>query len=103
MTEVLDRLRKDLQERLEQVEAELAHVEPLIAERAELRARGEEWAERNQRYFLQAYAGGDLTAEQDLLVHAYLADKAVYEAIYETRNRPLWVDIPLAGIARIGT
>jgi hypothetical protein len=36
MTEVLDRVRKDLQERLEQVEAELAHVEPLIAERAEL-------------------------------------------------------------------
>jgi maltokinase len=77
--------------------------EPGDDERAELRARGEEWAERNQRYFLQAYAGGDLTAEQDLLVHAYLADKAVYEAIYETRNRPLWVDIPLAGLARIGT
>ena len=36
MTEVLDRVRKDLLERLEQVEAELAHVEPLIAERAEL-------------------------------------------------------------------
>ena len=72
-------------------------------ERAGLRARGEEWAERNQRYFLTAYAGGDLTAEQDLLVHAYLADKAVYEAVYETRNRPSWVDIPLAGVARIGT
>jgi hypothetical protein len=37
MTEVLDRVRKDLLDRLEQVEAELAHVEPLIAERAELR------------------------------------------------------------------
>ena len=36
MTEVIDRVRKDLLERLEQVEAELAHVEPLIAERAEL-------------------------------------------------------------------
>jgi maltokinase len=72
-------------------------------ERAELRARGEEWAERNQRYFLQAYAGGDLTTEQGLLVHAYLADKAVYEAVYETRNRPSWVEIPLAGLAKIGT
>ena len=36
MTEVLDRVRKDLLDRLEQVEAELAHVEPLIAEREEL-------------------------------------------------------------------
>jgi len=36
MTEVLERVRKDLKERLEQLEAELAHVEPLIAERAEL-------------------------------------------------------------------
>ena len=77
--------------------------EPEDDERAGLRARGEEWAERNQRYFLTAYAGGDLTAEQNLLVHAYLADKAVYEAVYETRNRPSWVDIPLAGVARIGT
>ncbi len=76
-------------------------LEPDDPERAELRVRGDEWSVRNQRYFLQAYAGGDLTAEQDLLVHAYLADKAVYEAVYETRNRPSWVDIPLAGLARI--
>ncbi len=76
-------------------------LEPDDPERAVLRIRGDEWAERNQRYFLQAYAGGDLTAEQDLLVHAYLADKAVYETVYETRNRPTWVDIPLAGLARI--
>ncbi len=76
----------------------LEHDDP---ERAELRIRGDEWSQRNQRYFLQAYAGGDLTAEQHLLVHAYLADKAVYESVYETRNRPLWVDIPLAGLARI--
>jgi maltokinase len=69
---------------------------------AERRARGLEWAERNQRYFLAAYAGGDLTDEQQLLVHAYLADKAVYEAVYEARNRPDWVEIPLAGVARIG-
>ncbi|GAA5150281.1 phosphotransferase [Nocardioides marinquilinus] len=68
----------------------------------ERRARGLEWAERNQRYFLAAYAGGDLSDEQDLLVHAYLADKAVYEAVYEARNRPDWVGIPLAGVARIG-
>jgi hypothetical protein len=36
MTEVLIRVRKEMEERLAQVEAELSVVEPLIAERAEL-------------------------------------------------------------------
>lgn len=65
-------------------------------------ARGLEWAERNQRYFLAAYAGGDLTPEQRTLLDAYVADKAVYETVYETRNRPTWVEIPLAALTRIG-
>ncbi|WP_134766225.1 hypothetical protein [Nocardioides sp. 1609] len=68
----------------------------------ERRRRGQEWSARNQRYFLAAYAGGDLTAEQQVLVDAYVADKAVYETVYETRNRPAWVEIPLAAVARIG-
>ena len=64
--------------------------------------RGLEWAERNQRYFLTAYAGGELSDEQRTLLDAYVADKAVYETVYETRNRPTWVEIPLAALARIG-
>jgi maltokinase len=60
------------------------------------------WVERNQRYFLTAYAGGDLIPDERTLVAAYTADKAVYETVYETRNRPTWVDIPLAAVARIG-
>ncbi|MEO9323554.1 hypothetical protein ABFT23_08700 [Nocardioides sp. C4-1] len=64
--------------------------------------RGAEWVELNQTSFLRAYAGGDLTAEQRTIVTAYTADKAVYETVYETRNRPTWVEIPLSAVARIG-
>ena len=64
--------------------------------------RGLEWAERNQRYFIGAYTGGEPTADDLTLLDAYVADKAVYETVYETRNRPTWVEIPLRAIARIG-
>jgi maltokinase len=63
--------------------------------------RADEWANRARNHFLVAYAG-DLTAAQRLLLDAYVADKAVYETVYEARNRPAWLDIPLAAIARIG-
>ena len=64
--------------------------------------RAEEWAHRNRNHFLTAYAGGTLNEEQQLLLDAYVADKAVYETVYETRNRPAWVAIPLEAVARIG-
>jgi maltokinase len=64
--------------------------------------RADEWAARNKQHFLTAYADGDLTARQGTLLAAYVADKAVYECVYETRNRPAWVSIPLEAVARIG-
>ncbi len=64
--------------------------------------RGLEWAARNQRYFVGSYSGGELSADELTLLDAYVADKAVYETVYETRNRPTWVEIPLRAIARIG-
>ena len=68
----------------------------------QLAVRAEEWAHRNQNHFLVAYSGGDLTAQHRTLLDAYVADKAVYECVYETRNRPAWVAIPLAAVASIG-
>ncbi|MDT9595153.1 hypothetical protein RDV89_18845 [Nocardioides zeae] len=65
-------------------------------------ARAEEWAAHNRAAFLRAYAGRDLEPAEETLLAAYVADKAVYETVYETRNRPGWVDIPLAALARIG-
>lgn len=64
--------------------------------------RTDEWAHRNRNHFLVAYAGGEPSEEQQVLLDAYVADKAVYETVYETRNRPTWVAIPLDAIARIG-
>jgi maltokinase len=74
------------------------HDETSVTQRAR---RAEEWAARNKQHFLTAYAG-ELTARQGTLLAAYVADKAVYECVYETRNRPAWVSIPLEAVARIG-
>ena len=82
------------------VERSFAEDHPDGAEQRAYRAA--EWAHRNRNYFLEAYAGGALTTEQRILLDAYVADKAVYETVYETRNRPTWVAIPLEAVARIG-
>ena len=70
--------------------------------------RAAEWAARNQEAFLRGYAensgktgGAGLSEQQELVLRAYVADKAVYEAVYEARNRPSWLPIPLGAIARL--
>jgi maltokinase len=69
--------------------------------------RATEWAARNQAAFLRGYvessgrtSSGRLSDEQQLILRAYVADKAVYETVYEARNRPGWLSIPLGAIAR---
>lgn len=61
------------------------------------------WAGAARAAFLDGYAresDTDLAALSPLLAALEL-DKAVYEAIYEARNRPTWVTIPLRAIARL--
>ena len=67
--------------------------------------RATEWVQRNREAFLDGYVearGEALTESERALVDAYEADKAVYEVVYEARNRPTWLDIPMSAIERIG-
>ena len=75
---------------------------------AQIAYRAIEWAERNRSAFLEGYVEasgrtehGMLSPEQQVLLRAYEIDKAVYETVYETRNRPDWVGIPLSAIERL--
>jgi maltokinase len=63
--------------------------------------RSLEWADRNSAAFLASYADRELTEDEQTQLTAYLCDKAVYETVYEARNRPTWLSIPLAAVARL--
>ena len=57
------------------------------------------WAAACRDAFVEAYRTADGAVDLDpVLLRALVLDKAVYESIYEARNRPDWLPVPLAGI-----
>jgi predicted trehalose synthase len=61
-----------------------------------------QWVDNGVTAFLDGYAqhGPDPRARPDLL-RAFLLDKALYEVVYEARNRPSWLAIPVAAVTRL--
>jgi maltokinase len=78
----------------------------LLADHAgapQLEYRSAEWAERNRDAFCTGYAGaaGRDPREEPVVLRAFELDKAVYEVVYEARNRPDWVHLPLDSLGRV--
>jgi maltokinase len=59
------------------------------------------WAADCRAAFLRGYAGGELNETEVSVLRAYEADKAIYEVVYEMRNRPDWIGIPLHAVAEL--
>lgn len=59
------------------------------------------WVTAAQQAFLDGYAEGSApTRATSTLLAAFESDKAMHEVVYEARNRPGWVEIPLAAVRR---
>jgi trehalose synthase-fused probable maltokinase len=62
---------------------------------------GPTWLEQARACFLDGYGG--LRPGEPQLVNAFELEKACYEVAYEANNRPDWLWLPLAAIARLAT
>lgn len=63
---------------------------------AHVAGAGPEWTGAAGEAFLEGYGIGP-----SRLLDAYVLDKALYEVVYESDNRPDWVHLPLAAVERI--
>ncbi|MGA4507335.1 maltokinase N-terminal cap-like domain-containing protein [Propionibacteriaceae bacterium G1746] len=64
-------------------------------------SRARDWLTSAGDAFLDAYNagfGGRFGERDRALLDAYVADKAIYEVVYESRNRPDWIEIPLSAL-----
>lgn len=68
-------------------------------------AAADAWAATARDAFCAGYAAasGHDPREHEALLAALELDKALYEVVYESRNRPDWLDVPLHAVARLLT
>ncbi len=66
-------------------------------------ARVDAWEARARDAFCTGYGevSGRDPREDAVLLRAFELDKALYEAVYESRNRPAWLAIPLGAVERL--
>jgi maltokinase len=64
---------------------------------------GAAWRTKARAAFLQGYSdrAGPGPVDQEPLLSAFELDKAIYESVYEFRNRPSWLPIPLRAVQRL--
>ena len=92
--------------------AALTAVNAVTQARPEDARRLGPWADFWQTWIGAAFLRSYLLATQDasflpppdnfdLMLRAYILDKALYELAYELNNRPAWVHIPLTGVLQL--
>ncbi|BFU90503.1 MAG: hypothetical protein NTAFB01_16900 [Nitrospira sp.] len=77
--------------------------------RAELEQRTKHWYRSAAAAFLSGYTETtgnvpflpEQSDDRDMLLGAYLIEKACYELSYELNNRPSWAGIPLSGLLQL--
>ncbi|WP_394940755.1 1,4-alpha-glucan branching protein GlgB [Psychromicrobium sp. YIM B11713] len=66
--------------------------------------QGIAWAASTSAAYLEGYrneSGSELNGPESPLFLALWLDKALYEVVYELRNRPDWLSVPVAAVRRL--
>ena len=74
-----------------------------VSDAARARAQRAHARQRSQALQARQPASGPADADDVVLVQALELDKALYEVVYEARNRPTWLPIPLGAVERLTT